>query len=241
MAQRAKLPTTKICLLGTGPLAQPTFEYLRATFPIVELEEADLVVVANYGWILPKTEIARPKYGVINIHPSLLPLYRGPAPIQSALAAGEPEIGLTIIQIDGKVDHGSILVQEKLKVSQQDTTESLMLKAGQLARASVVKHLVDYLKGKLKPRPQNHRQATFTHKLTAPVILNQYPARQQFNLVRAYASEPGTFYQLDGIELKILKAKLVKGKLVPVLVQRPGKKIIPYGQFLTGWRGSQPF
>ncbi|MBI2012761.1 methionyl-tRNA formyltransferase, partial [Candidatus Curtissbacteria bacterium] len=148
-------PKTLNSHLRTG---NETFSILNSQF--------DLAILVAYGKIIPKDILAIPKYGFINIHPSILPKYRGPSPIQSAILAGEKQTGVTIIKLDEEIDHGPILAQKKINITNHDTHAALVEKLGKLGDELLIETLPEYLDEKLKPKPQNHALATFTKKVT---------------------------------------------------------------------------
>ncbi|MFA6919042.1 MAG: methionyl-tRNA formyltransferase [Patescibacteria group bacterium] len=121
----------------------------------------DLFVVVAYGSIIPQEILDIPKFGVINVHPSLLPKYRGASPIQSALLAGEKKTGVTIMLIDAKMDHGSILTQKEIELTGEETNDYLHKKIADTAADLLGKTVKDYLSGKIKPQEQDHSLATF--------------------------------------------------------------------------------
>ena len=122
--------------------------------------KADLGILAAYGEIIPKEVINFFPHGILNIHPSLLPKYRGASPVQAAILSGETETGVTIIKIDEFLDHGPIVSQFKEEVSASDTLETLRAKLFERASEVLVKLIEPYLKGKIKKREQNHKEAT---------------------------------------------------------------------------------
>ena len=124
--------------------------------------EADIGILAAYGSIIPKDVIEYFAKGILNIHPSLLPAWRGASPVQATIVAGDTTIGATIIKLDEELDHGPIISQFKEEVIPNDTTDTLRNRLFERA-AEVIKTLLPaYLKGKITPRPQEHEKATFT-------------------------------------------------------------------------------
>jgi len=123
---------------------------------------ADIGILAAYGEIVPGSVIASFPYGILNIHPSLLPKYRGASPVQATIASGDSQTGATIIKIDEKADHGPIVSQFKEEVGPNETLETLRIRL--FARAAdVLAALIEpYLQGKIKLREQNHKEATYT-------------------------------------------------------------------------------
>ncbi len=122
----------------------------------------DLAIVAAYGKIIPKEILDIPVYGFINVHGSLLPYHRGASPIQVAILNGEKETGVTIMKVDEEMDHGPIITNVKIKISNDDTFESLSQKMAVLGAELLIKIIPDYISGKLKPITQDHSKATYT-------------------------------------------------------------------------------
>lgn len=123
---------------------------------------ADLGIVAAYGKIIPSQVIESFPHGLINIHPSLLPKYRGASPIQAVIAAGEKETGVTIMKIDEEMDHGPLLYQFTSPIKKTDTTGSLRERVFEKSAKKLVEILPSYLEGKIKPQEQEHEKATYT-------------------------------------------------------------------------------
>src|SRR3989338_4014407 len=128
-------------------------------------EKCDVAVLVSYGKIITKEIIDSFKYGILNIHPSLLPALRGPSPIKSAILENLEKTGVSIMLLDEQLDHGPILVQEKIALSprtatEQELREALFEKGAEL----LARVLPDYVSGKLVPIPQNHGKATYTKK-----------------------------------------------------------------------------
>lgn len=128
-------------------------------------ESFDLGILASYSEIIPRSVIDSFKYGILNIHPSLLPKYRGSSPIQATITAGDVETGATIIIIDSELDHGPIISQFKDTVLSDDTTESLRKRLFERSAEVMVSLIPAYLKGKINPRSQDHDNASFTRQI----------------------------------------------------------------------------
>src|SRR3989338_11561265 len=128
----------------------------------------DLCVIVAYGKIIPKDYLNLPKYGFVNIHPSLLPKYRGPSPIQSAILNGETETGVSIMLVDAEMDHGPIIAKREFSISNfkfsnhDELAKELFTLGGKL----LIEILPKYISGEIKPEPQDHSQATFTKMFT---------------------------------------------------------------------------
>ncbi len=132
-----------------------------------ELPEADLFIVAAYGKIIPKVILENPRLGALNIHPSLLPRWRGPSPIQYAVLSGDRETGVTIMKIDELMDHGPIIATSgKLQLTSKTTYKELHDKLAKIGAGLLVETLPKYLSGELKPIPQDDSKATFSKILT---------------------------------------------------------------------------
>lgn len=186
-------------------------------------KQPDLFVVAAYGIIIPKSILNIPKYGSINIHPSLLPKYRGPSPIQTALLHGEKENGITIIEMDEEVDHGPILKKIPFSVEPSDTFQSLHIKMFQKAAKELPQVLKDYVNKNLTPTQQAHTSATFTERITKEdgyFNLDQPPSKKVLErMIRAYYPWPTAWTKIkiknEELRLKLLpdnKIQLEGGK-----------------------------
>lgn len=147
----------------------------------------DLGVVASYGKIIPRQVIDLFRFGILNIHPSILPKYRGPSPIQTQILNGEIKSGITIIKIDEQVDHGPIIGSQEHTINNQNY-EQLHKELAKLGGSLLIKILPDYLSGKIMPVEQNHSFATFTKKISKDDGLINWdePVMQIYNKHRAY-------------------------------------------------------
>src|SRR5258708_2322043 len=125
----------------------------------------DLIVVASYGKLIPQSVLDIPKYGALNVHPSLLPKYRGATPIQSAILHGDTNSGITVIKMDKEMDHGPIVYREEYNFSADDTFESLANKMFKRAAEILVRLIPDVVAGIVEDKEQNHDQATFCSQL----------------------------------------------------------------------------
>lgn len=155
----------------------------------------DVVIVVAYGKIIPPEALAIPRLGFVNLHPSLLPKYRGPSPIQSVIANGDTETGVTLILLDAKVDHGPIIAQERVPLSPTATRSALERELAMRGAALLERTLPEYLLGRITPQPQDDTQATTTPLLTREhgrIDWNE-PAAMIERKVRAYEGWPGTW------------------------------------------------
>lgn len=173
----------------------------------------DICIVSAYGKIIPESILEIPRYGFLNIHPSLLPKYRGPSPIQNAIMNGDEETGVAIMKVDAEMDHGPILkaVSCKLKaVSYKDAETELAELGGEL----LLEVLPKYLSGEIKPQEQDHAKAIFVKLLTRDdgrIDWNR-TAREIFNQIRALNPEPGTWTTWQGKVFNIKSADVLEAE-----------------------------
>ncbi len=163
------------------------------------LKDYDLAIVASYGKIIPENMLSIPKYGFLNIHPSDLPKYRGPSPIESALLTGEREIVVSIMKLDSGMDTGPILVKQEMRLSILDTAQSVELKAGQMGGELLTNILEHYVSGALVPTDQNASQATvckFIEKSDGEIKLTDNLESIK-NKWRAFYPWPGIFFFIE--------------------------------------------
>ncbi len=172
----------------------------------------DVFIVAAYGQIISKDLLAIPKQGAINVHGSILPFHRGASPIQSAILHGDEVSGISIMQMDEKMDHGPVYFIKHVPISPADTYQSLHAKLAQEGADTLTKCLPDILKGKLKPLEQDHEQATYTKLISKEDAKIDWKktAAQIDRQIRAYYDKPIAWTKFeDGPRIKILQANLV--------------------------------
>ena len=212
----------------------------------------DLMVVAAFGQILPKKVLEIPKYGCLNVHPSLLPHYRGPSPIQYVILNGDKETGVTIMLMDGKMDHGPILKQMKIKLNGNENFPELHNRLADLGTVLLLNTIPFWIKGLIQTRAQDEYEATYSKIITREDgrINWQKPAEVIEREIRAFYSWPGTytFWKKEGkwekrgknVRLKIIKAKVIKltgGGMYPVgkVINTPDNKFyVQCGRILAG-------
>jgi len=197
-------------VLDPENLDQKVLETLKGLLP-------DIIVVAAYGKILPSEYLKLAPLGAINVHPSLLPKYRGPSPIQWVLLKGEKETGVTTFLMDEGLDSGPILLQEKLPIQDEETYSSLLEKLSHLAARLTLKTLEEMGKGTLIPIPQDHQKACYTKKIDRSLALINWnrPAKEVWNKVRALEGWPCAYTFWQGKLLKIWRASLGEGRGEP--------------------------
>jgi methionyl-tRNA formyltransferase len=175
------------------PVLQP--ERARNPVFIEELAQykPDLIVVAAYGQILPEAILNLPHYGCINVHASLLPKYRGAAPIQWAILNDERETGVTIMKMDAGLDTGEMLAREATPIEREDNSQTLHNRLAQLGAELLMRTIPDYVAGRISPNPQPAEGVSYARKLTKEDgrLIWVHPARALWNRVRAFTPWPG--------------------------------------------------
>lgn len=216
---------------------------------------ADAMIVAAYGLILPQAVLDMPRWGCLNIHASLLPRWRGPAPIHRAILAGDGTTGVCIMQMEAGLDTGPVLLAESLPIVSDDTTGALHDKLAELGAQMIVKALHQL---PLKPNPQPGTDACYAVKIekSEAALDWRLPAAQLDRQIRAFNPFPGAFADLDGFAIKIWRADQMticgtpgqivsidtdgivvacgEGSLRLTELQKPGGKRLPVAQFLAG-------
>ncbi len=209
----------------------------------LEALKPDAGVVVAYGKIIPQSIIDLFPKGLINTHASLLPKYRGPAPIEAAILAGDKETGITLMQIDAGMDTGPAYVDESINIESSDRLE-LYDKLSKMGAEMLVKYLPDILSGKLKPKSQDDSKATvigMISKEDAEIDWNQ-PAEQIERKIRAHLGWPGSKTKLGNTEVTVTAAHvgepeskdLAKGNLIIDRLKPAGKKEMTGREFLAG-------
>ena len=217
----------------------------EAGYSLVDSEdEADLIVVGFWGEIVRKETLEKPKFGALNVHPSLLPKYRGPTPVLFTILNGDSETGVTIIKMDEEVDHGPIIAAREFLISNfkflnglgKPTSPELRQILWEMGGALLVEILPKWIGGEIQPQEQDHSKATYTKKLTRENgrIDWNLPAEYIERQVRAFTPWPGAFTIWKGKRVKILKAHVEGGKLVIDELQMEGKKPTTLREFLLG-------
>jgi methionyl-tRNA formyltransferase len=206
-------PVKDVAVAEGIPVYQPdrvrrpeALETLRAWAP-------DVVIVAAYGQILPEALLRVPPFGVLNVHASLLPRWRGASPIQGALLAGDEVTGVTIMKMDAGMDTGPILAKRETPVDPDETAGELEARLALLGAELLMQVLPGYLAGDVVPEPQPEDGVTLTRprRKSQPEIDWALPARQVHNHVRAFSPDPGAYTFWDGTRIKILRTDVVDG------------------------------
>jgi len=191
-------------------IAQPdrikTNEEFRAQLTAIK---PDAIIVVGYGRIVPQWMLDLPRLGNINLHASLLPRYRGAAPIQWAIANGETETGVTTMRIDAGLDTGDILLQKKLEIKPDDTAETLAPPLARIGAELMVETLHGLQGGSVQPKPQDNAHATLAPILKKEDGLIDFsrPADEILNRLRGFQPWPGAYTKFRGKNLQVLKAR----------------------------------
>ena len=203
-------PVKQMALAHGLPVLQPASLKSAELLQVLVDYEADVMVVAAYGLILPPAVLKLPRYGCLNIHASLLPRWRGAAPIQRAILAGDNETGITIMQMDEGLDTGDMLLKKSCPITAQDTAQTLHDKLAEMGASSILEALNLLQKNCLMPVKQDNDAACYAPKLTKSEaqIDWQQDARQIERAVHAYNPFPVCHARLNGVTIKIWQAEV---------------------------------
>jgi len=225
-------PAVKIAARELGlPVLQPKRVREPAVVDQLRALKPDAIVVAAYGQILPKDILTLPRYGCINIHASLLPAYRGAAPINWAIINNDRETGITIMRMDEGMDTGDILLQERLPIEPGDTTGSLTEKLSLLGAELIARALPLIASGELMARPQDASKATMAPLLKKEDGLVDWTrsATDIHNRVRGFSPWPGAYSFLEGKTVKIISSEPVSGTGEPGVLYEKDKHTLEIG------------
>jgi len=201
-------PVKRIALTWKLPVVQPvSFEGAEVVEQLAGFRP-DVIVVAAFGQILPQSVLDIPGHGCINIHPSLLPRFRGASPVAAAILAGDEFTGVSIMLMDKGLDTGPVLARAQIPISRQDTTGSLTDKLSLIAARLLLEVLPRWLRGELTPQPQNEAEATYSASISKGdgEIDWRLSAVEIWRRVRAFHPWPGCFTHWRGKQLKIFEA-----------------------------------
>lgn len=226
----------------------------QAAFRALDL---DCAVVVAYGLILPVEILDAPRLGCLNVHASLLPRWRGAAPIQRALIAGDRETGVGIMKMDAGLDTGGVLAEARTPITADETASTLHDRLAEMGASLLVETLERYAAGGLSPEPQPEAGVTYAHKLERQEGFLDFtkPAAELERTIRALNPWPGTWFEHDGARIKVAEAAVVEGvagdpgmvvddlltiacadgALRPHRLQRPGKSMTDADAFLRGY------
>lgn len=269
-AGRGQAPGPSAVARAAVPLGLSVVQPASLREPEVEAElrdlQPDVIVVAAFGQILPGSVLAIPRYGCLNIHPSLLPRFRGASPVAAAILAGDEFTGVSIMLMDEGMDTGPVLAQAQIPIFGSDTTGALTAKLSRIGAQLLLEVLPRWLRGELTPRPQDEALASYCHPIAkeAGEINWELMADSLWRQVRAYSPWPGSYTSWQGRRLKIIEAVPLPGEaglrvgrvvalsgedgaafgvatgegvLGVLKVQLAGKRVVGSADFLHGQRG----
>ncbi len=207
--QVSQSPVKDIALIYDLPIEQPLNFRDPADQKILSDYKADFMIVVAYGILLPKVILEAPKFGCLNIHASLLPRFRGAAPIQRALLSGDKKTGVTIMQMDTGLDTGPMLYKEECDIFETDTSQTLHDRLAELGSDALLYTLENYKK--LKPEMQNNSHTTYAHKLTkeeAKIDWQKSAATLALE-IRGFNPRPISYTTLDDNVIRIYEANVI--------------------------------
>ncbi len=206
-------PVKRVASAHGLPVLQPASLKVPAEVAQLEELEPDAIVVAAYGQLLPQQVLDIPPFGCLNVHPSLLPRYRGASPITAAIISGDEETGITIMLLDAGLDSGPILAQRAIPIEPEDTTESLGGKLARLGAELLAQTLPRWFERSLTPEPQAEASATYTRLVAKEEgeINWRLPAVELWRRVRAFYPWPGCYTRWRGKQLKLLEVVPLPG------------------------------
>jgi len=252
----SKSPIQIFCEENNLSIRTPeNFNKIEDEKKVLEKIEADMALVVAYGQILPESILNVCKKGFINIHASLLPKLRGAAPIQRSIMNLDKETGVSIMQINEKLDQGKVYSQHKIKINKDDNAEDLSLKLSNLAAKKIVDDIEGIFENKKKFFEQDHSKATYANKIKKEegrIDWNDQ-AEKIIGKINGLYPVPGAWFYFDGARYKILKASVSKNSATPgtvidddievscgtnsikiLEIQREGKKIQNIKDFILG-------
>jgi methionyl-tRNA formyltransferase len=242
-------------------VAQPAKIRDAAFLEQIESIQPDVAVVIAYGKLLPRQLLTIPKHGFVNVHASILPKYRGAAPIQRAIEAGETTTGVTIMRVDEELDHGPVLAIEAVEIRADERSPSVARGLSAMGGELLAGVLREISQGAVKETPQDHAHATWAPKIEKReglVTFSESPVNI-YNRFRAFDPWPGVFFQSDGEAIRIFEmepadvsapprtvVEIDEGVVIDGLrlltLQRPGKSAVPAAEVARGlgWRVGAP-
>jgi len=228
-------PVKEVALQNNLSVLQPQRAREETFIEQLSALQPELIAVAAYGQILPKAILDLPRFGCLNVHTSLLPKYRGAAPIQHAILNGDAETGVTIMKMDVGLDTGDILTQEKTPIHAADNSQTLHDRLTAMGANLLVRTIPEFAAGKIQPRPQPSAGVTHAPKIKKHdgEINWTQPARTIWNRVRAMVPWPGAFTHLPGHPqphlLKLWEAEVTDGAGEPGTILHADKNGVVIG------------
>ena len=253
-----KVPTKVIAEKYNIPVYQP--QKIRKDYEFLKEINPDIIITLAYGQIVPEGLLAIPRYGCLNLHGSLLPKYRGAAPIQYALINGDKVSGMTLMEMVKEMDAGKMYAKKEVIIDENDNSSSLFVKMGEAAKELILEDLPKYIDGELKGEEQDESLVSIcpTIKPEQERLSLDYTVEEMMGWIRGLSDQPGAYLLLDNQKFKVFKAKIVNheikdevgkivladkrglvmqcknGQLALLEVQKEGKKRMDYKSFLNG-------
>jgi methionyl-tRNA formyltransferase len=262
--QLAQSPVKRAAISAGLPVHQPERIRRPECIELLRNLQPNLMVVVGYGQIIPQSIIDLPKHGILNVHASLLPKYRGAAPIQWAIANGETETGVTIMQIDAGLDTGDMLQKKSVAIAPDETAPELGERLAPLGAQLLLEAIEQILDGSVQREKQNNGEATY-----APILKKEdgwidwsLRSRQIYNRMRGFQPWPGAYTTFRGQQLLLLRSRPIDGPSLPssalraenrhlfagcgentvlelLELQPAGKKRISAEAFLSGYKPAE--
>ena len=259
--QLEKVPTKVVAEKYNIPVFQPV--KIRQDYDFLKEINPDVIITLAYGQIVPEGLLQIPQYGCLNLHGSLLPKYRGAAPIQYALINGDKKSGMSLMEMVKAMDAGRVYATEEVVIEDEDNATSLFKKMAEAAKKLILEKLPDYIDGKLDGIPQDETKVSIcsTIKPEQEKLSLDYSVKEMFGWIRGLSDQPGAYLLLDNQKLKIFKARIhndeVTGEIGAIVqadkhglilqckdgqleileLQKEGKKRMDYKSFLNGNQG----
>ena len=226
------------------------------SFEKIKLLKPDLIIVMAYGLLIPKEILNLPNYGCINVHVSLLPRWRGAAPIEHTLVNGDKKTGISIIKLTEKLDAGPIILQEEVQVEETTNKENLTNHLLKIGTKNLIYILPKLFSNNINFKKQNEKEATYANKINSEMrkINFNLSSEKIYNKIRAFSPNPGTWFFYNNERIKILSAKKSNkkgipgtilnnnfeiscndGSILPIYMQKEGKKSLFIDDFLRGF------
>jgi len=256
-----KVPTKMVAEKYNIPVFQPV--KIRKEYEFVKELNPDVIITLAYGQIVPQGLLDIPKYGCLNLHGSLLPKYRGAAPIQYALINNEKVTGMTLMEMVAAMDAGQMFAKKEVEIDPEDNSTSLFKKMGEAAKELILEKLPLYIDGKLPGEEQDESLVTFcpTIKPEQEKLNLELNVKEIYGWIRGLSDHPGAYFYLEGKKLKVFKAEVLNeienkpigeivqadkrglvvqlngGQLSLLELQKEGKNRMDYKSFLNGNQG----
>ena len=254
--QVQKSPVHTFSLEHNIPVYHPkNFASLESIDELKKLKP-DLVVIMGYGLLLPKSILQIPLYGCVNIHVSLLPRWRGAAPIEHAILNGDEKTGVSIFLLDEKLDAGPIIATQEININKNINKEDLTSELNILGTVLLINTLPDLLDNKISMQKQDEAYATYAKKITSELrrINFNNEVNTVYNQIRAFAPKPSAWFVFNNERINIIKCLMKiceaeastimnrqfhigckNGIIIPEIIQREGKNSMKIGEFLKGF------